>query len=641
MTLLQQSIAGAVLIAVIVLVRAAALHRLPKTVFLALWAAAVVRLLVPCSLPSALSVYTWAKPAAPVSVQQETAAAAIPEQAAIPLDTVVEERASTAVISPWRLVWLGGMGLCALYFGAAYIHVRRRLADAIPAENSQAALWLAAHSLRRPLALRQCSRVEGPLTYGLLRPVIVLPEDTDWEDSRTQYVLAHELFHVRRWDALWKLILTVTVCVHWFNPLVWLLYVLANRDLELSCDEAVVRHSAGDARAAYARTLLDMEEEKNIPGALYSHFSKNAMEERITAIMKLKKTTVVTILAAALLVAGIVTVFATSAERTPETVLTEDAGPVAMVESQENLSDLLKEYEAFGLTMENGLMYYQGQRVRNFLDGYNKDGIIFSRYSYHDAVGTVDVHTLREDRQNPDGSTELFGPITGLEPSTQAEFDANTFDADMRSPLQEETAAESAGTEGDAEGLTFQARFAPYAVYGLAYREREGGGLGNLYYEDQMVYQFVDVKPNGDIFTYQSPDGGNWFVSAVYDTAGNLTGLEAQADQTAASLDRRLQADIAAQWDETLAPYLPFGLTYSYDETAALNGFGLTMSYQGHEVRGIVDPVQGLWITEHAGNSAFGPEAVELYAVYEDGVLTGLRTADANEQAQWDRLRGN
>lgn len=640
MTLLQQSAAGAVLIVIIALVRAAALHRLPKTTFLVLWAVAVLRLLVPWSPSSALSVYTWVENTVTAEIQEDTVAAApSASQAALPATPVVVEQPQSAAISPWTLVWLCGMGICALFFGTAYLHGRRRLAQARPVEDPWAVQWLADHALRRPVVLRQCGLIDGPLTYGLLRPVIVVPEGTDWADDRMAYVLAHELVHIRRWDPLWKLVLTVTVCVHWFNPLVWLLYVLANRDLELSCDEAVIRHAAGDARAAYARTLIDMEEQKTIPGVLYSHFSKNPMEERITAIMRLKKATILAISAAALLVMGIVTVFATSAKRTPETRLVEDGGVTVTMESSQDLSALLEEYAQFGLTMEDGLLYYQGQRVREFLDGYKADGITISRFSYYDAAGTVDVHTLREDRQNPDGSTELFGPITGLEPSTQEEFDAAPFNGLPSGLVREATAAESAA--GEEDGETFAERFAPYAAYGLEYRTPPAGGMGSLYYNGNLVYQFTDVNPDGGVFTYQSPDGGDWIVATVYDEAGKLVGLEAQEDHgVTASLDRQTQAELAAQWDVTLAPYVPFGLTYSYDESAALNGHGLTMSYQGLEVRGIVDPVQGLWITEHAGDSGFGPDAVELYTVYENGNLTGLRVADKDEQAQWDRLRG-
>ena len=103
-------------------------------------------------------------------------------------------------------------------------------------------------------------RISSPLTFGVLRPVILVPKKTDWTDETAlRYVLEHEFVHIQRFDVLSKLLLIAAVCVHWFNPLVWVMYVLANRDLELSCDETVLRRFGGDIRAAYARVLIRME----------------------------------------------------------------------------------------------------------------------------------------------------------------------------------------------------------------------------------------------------------------------------------------------------------------------------------------------------------------------------------------------
>lgn len=107
-----------------------------------------------------------------------------------------------------------------------------------------------------------------------------------WELS---LCLEHEFVHIKRLDGLTKLILIAALCLHWFNPLVWVMVVLANRDLELSCDEAVVRLFGEQVKSAYARTLIHMEEIKSGCLPLCSNFSKNAIEERITAIMKIKK----------------------------------------------------------------------------------------------------------------------------------------------------------------------------------------------------------------------------------------------------------------------------------------------------------------------------------------------------------------
>ena len=103
-------------------------------------------------------------------------------------------------------------------------------------------------------------RISSPLTFGVLRPDILVPKKTDWTDETAlRYVLEHEFVHIQRFDVLSKLLLIAAVCVHRFNPLVWVMYVLANRDLELSCDETVLRRFGGDIRAAYARVLIRME----------------------------------------------------------------------------------------------------------------------------------------------------------------------------------------------------------------------------------------------------------------------------------------------------------------------------------------------------------------------------------------------
>ena len=102
--------------------------------------------------------------------------------------------------------------------------------------------WLAAHQISRPLAVRSSDLISSPLTYGILHPVILLPKKLDRNDQAAlKYVLTHEYVHIRRFDAITKILFAAVLCIHWFNPLVWVMYVLANRDIELSCDAWVIR----------------------------------------------------------------------------------------------------------------------------------------------------------------------------------------------------------------------------------------------------------------------------------------------------------------------------------------------------------------------------------------------------------------
>ena len=317
MSLLQMSFAGAVMILAIIVIRALAITFLPKKTFLALWGIAVVRLLLPFSLPSVFSVYSLIgnhiPMTAPAKVQQ--AFEVLPPEISGQMATMPGGISNTASpISVWTIIWGIGALVCALVFAIAYWKCRQEFQTSLPVDNDFIKGWLSSHQLKREISIRQSSRFSVPLTYGVLRPVILTPTSTDWENTKAlQYVFAHEYVHIRRFDSITKLVLITGLCVHWFNPLVWAMYVLANRDIELSCDEAVVRLFGENTKAAYARSLISMEETRSGLTPLCNNFNKNAIEERITAIMKMKKTSVFSLVLALFLVFGVTTAFATSA----------------------------------------------------------------------------------------------------------------------------------------------------------------------------------------------------------------------------------------------------------------------------------------------------------------------------------------
>ena len=316
MSLLQMSFAGAVMILAIIVIRALAINLLPKKTFLALWGIAIARLLLPFSIPSAFSVYSLIGNPAPVvnSVKGPQTAVTLPSD--IYGQTVIPDNISNTVnpVSVWTVVWGAGVLVCALVFAIAYWKCRQEFQTSLPVDNGFIQSWLNEHRLKRPISIRQSNRFSAPLTYGIFRPVILMPTSTDWENTKSlQYVLAHEYVHIRRFDSITKFVLIVVLCVHWFNPLVWAMYILANRDIELSCDEAVIRLFGENTKAAYARSLISMEETRSGLAPLCNNFSKNAIEERITAIMKIKKASILSLVLALALIFGITTAFATSA----------------------------------------------------------------------------------------------------------------------------------------------------------------------------------------------------------------------------------------------------------------------------------------------------------------------------------------
>lgn len=315
MSLLQMGVTGAVMILAITVIRALAINRVPKNTFLALWGIALVRLLIPFSFPSWFSIYSLLERETPAIVKEAPAVGLFPmipseQPAAMPHNTSVSVATSVCGI-----VWMVGVILCTMFFVMAYWKCHKEFQMSLPVENAFAQRWLQVHQLKRSIFIRQSSLISAPLTFGVWHPIILMPIKTDWKnESALQYVLEHEFVHIRRFDIIKKLLLIIAVCVHWFNPLVWVMYILANRDIELSCDEAVVHQFGNNTRASYAKTLISMEEIRRGFTPLCNNFSKNAIEERITAIMKIKKMTILSLVAAIALVVGTATVFATSAQ---------------------------------------------------------------------------------------------------------------------------------------------------------------------------------------------------------------------------------------------------------------------------------------------------------------------------------------
>ncbi len=330
MGILEMSFYGTLIIAVILLLRFGALNRLPKRLFLLLWELALVRLLLPFSITSRWNVFSLAENLKNLIVGKTSVAETmngllegqlpvlqnIQGTEAAEIGNVVTE---TLLGTPFPLyillsfVWLVGMLACLAYFVVAYLRCYREFRTSLPVENTFVREWMVVHSLKRRLVVRQSDRISSSLTYGIFRPVILLSEKVEWEnEEKLSYILLHEYVHVRRFDMVRKLFMVAVLCLHWFNPFVWVMFQFFNRDIELFCDEQVLRLAEGASKKNYARLLLSMAEERAGLTPLYNHFSKNVVEERITAIAKGKKATLWTVLLSILLVLAVLILFATS-----------------------------------------------------------------------------------------------------------------------------------------------------------------------------------------------------------------------------------------------------------------------------------------------------------------------------------------
>ncbi len=322
MSLLQMSFSGAVFIIAVVIIRAIAINKLPKKTFLVLWKIAFLRLLIPFSIPSMFSVYTLISNniSTPLLSGKETGNV-IPyisqeNQIITALGTTQFPTNTSSSASIWFAVWIIGMILFTIFFAISYLHCLQEFKTSLPIRNDFAEQWLKKCPLKRQISIRQSDRISAPLTYGIFRPVILMPKKIDWENTKQlQYILSHEYVHIYRFDTITKLIATIVFCIHWFNPMVWVMYIFFNRDIELACDESVVREFGETSKSVYARVLIDMEARQSGLLPFCNNFSKNAIEERIKSIMKIKKATIGLTVCSLVLVLIIITLFVTSTQK--------------------------------------------------------------------------------------------------------------------------------------------------------------------------------------------------------------------------------------------------------------------------------------------------------------------------------------
>lgn len=349
MTLLEVSFAGAVFVIAVVMIRVIALNRLPKQMFIVLWEIALVRLIFPFKIPSALCIYTLIgqtrSTLAFLEAEADKVALAISQESfgivqgmrGMEYSASEQSAVNLASVSVWFVVWCVGMLLLAIFFMRSYLHCRLAFRTALPVRNACAEQWIKEHPLRRRISIRQSDRIATPLTYGIFHPVILMPKQTDWKNTgQLQYIFAHEYVHICRFDAFTKRMVLYALCIHWFNPFVWIMFFLFNRDMELACDESVIRQFGDRARSAYSFVLIGMAERKSGLMPFCNHFSKNAVEERINAIMKAKQTTGITFLSACLIVLVTVCLFATSTTASTDSKM-EDTPAVGVPEANTNI----------------------------------------------------------------------------------------------------------------------------------------------------------------------------------------------------------------------------------------------------------------------------------------------------------------
>jgi beta-lactamase regulating signal transducer with metallopeptidase domain len=226
------------------------LKKAPKWVMGVLWAFVAVRLICPFSIESVMSLMPSAETVSPEIAFSDKPAI---DSGLISMDQVVnpviqssftpEPMASANPLQIWipiaSFVWVAGMCGMVIYMLASYLGIRRKVREAVRLDGR---LW-------------ECDHISTPFILGVFRPRIYLPSGL--EEADRGYVLAHENAHLKRWDHIWKPVAFLLLAVYWFQPILWVAYILLCRDIELACDERVLRECGTEIKKAYANVLIN------------------------------------------------------------------------------------------------------------------------------------------------------------------------------------------------------------------------------------------------------------------------------------------------------------------------------------------------------------------------------------------------
>jgi beta-lactamase regulating signal transducer with metallopeptidase domain len=343
---------GSLLITFIIIIRAVAVNKLPKKTFVVLWLIIISRLLIPYTMPQIINVYPVVAKVNEISgerfINNQAAQSNVTDVSEI-MPTIPNNNNSQTENMPakektdkpvYMIVWVAGIFAAGAFFIQPHILYSRKYRAALPVENDYIDSWVNSHRLHRKYKVMLSDEIISPFTYGIFKPVIILPKTIDMNNREIiDYILTHEYIHIKRFDIVLKWLSVSTLCVNWFNPFVWVMYILANRDIELACDEGVIRLKGEINKKSYALTLLDMEAIKNSFNPLVNYFNKNSLKERRTAIIKTKKITILSIILAFVLIISSGLILFSSCEKKAEVT---DPDEVASVD--EDTSTTAKEF---------------------------------------------------------------------------------------------------------------------------------------------------------------------------------------------------------------------------------------------------------------------------------------------------------
>lgn len=545
--ILSMSVSGGLLILALLLGRRLLGKKVSRQWQYYIWLAVIARLLLPFGPEASLmgSVRQAAGEAVVQAAHTEAPPpAAAPEipagQDGLPLPS--EGPAETAGEYLW-LIWLGAaLGLLVRKATAYQSFVRYVAAGSVPVSDTalldRLALAAEEAGVRRPVELWEAPAVSSPLLLGFFRPRIVLPR-ADVPAEQFRYIVLHELTHWRRRDPLYKWLVQVAVCLHWFNPLVHLMGREVSRACEFSCDEAVLARVGPDAARNYGGTLLEamaaVGRYRSAPGAVTLSENVELLKERLGAIMSFhKKSPAVRSLTGLLTVcivlgAVFLGVYPASARRDEPRLAPPPVG-------EETKQDASREEEEAGedKSVSQAERYYEAGSLPLFQ-------IAFSRLDAGEQEAWL-------ERLYEDGAIAFFSTLTDdmSEEALERWLDRALEDGDwafqsmLFSALDRED--EFDGWKEQWEKDWEESLRAEYGPVGVTMDGKD------FYYQGKLVNVFLDARPDSSFYTLDVNPAGTVSIRILRGEDGQVTGVALMTDAEVEALFGDMEDD--EDWDE-------------------------------------------------------------------------------------------
>ena len=302
--IINMSISASWLVLAVLILRFV-LKKAPKWINVLLWGIVAIRLICPFSFESTLSLIPSAE-TIPLNIGMDTTPTINSGISAInnavnPIISQSNTPMAGASINPLQItigiyeyIWIFGMIALALYTAISYWRLCRKVDTAVRYKDN----------------IFQSENVSSPFVFGIIKPRIYLPFKMNGQDL--EHVVAHEHAHIRRKDHWWKPFGFLLLTIHWFNPLMWMAYVLLCRDIELACDEKVIKELGNEQRGDYTQALVACSINRRMIAACPLAFGEVSVKERVKSVMNYKKPAFWVIIISVIVCVGVAVCFLTN-----------------------------------------------------------------------------------------------------------------------------------------------------------------------------------------------------------------------------------------------------------------------------------------------------------------------------------------